>query len=558
MPNEQAALRAFFQAKEQRNQQKRKRKAIVDQRRLDIKTCNVLTDLNMRLEPRFKGNICCKKRMCTSKYTPKDILTLRKGLTDRPRNSVDRRMFLSNRYEPRISTDLRGSGKYYCDSPTCCQLGMYATNSAPLPLRPLDTVEVCASFYCWAYSVSKDQTRHRLSARTSYTKRTRVVDCPKQWEIEEWLHTLSQYYQLQPDSNLVLLPFANRTSVYEMFIIDEGKEDAVHQSYFLKVWRTSEKTSHIRLRKHLRFTKCDDCVDLRERKHRTMDRALLDRIRQEEYDHYQFIKAERGGYYLRRRLAVMKPEEALSIIIDGADWYNYAIPYWATKTHSTSKLFRAPIYLLGVISHGRGTKCYVVPGHFKQGTNVVLDVLIRTLQTMKERGENIPRKMYLQLDNTCKQNKNRFLLGVLGYLVYIGVCDKILVSFLPKGHTHEDIDQLFSRLVIALMCRDARSVNELCSIIRSAYKDKAGRYTETEEVVAPANLSDWIEPYLNDFSGLTRFRQFTIKWNTDRTEVITRVRKNSTNGSWQGIEEKTDFTKIFKSTPPRYNCITRN
>ena len=88
----------------------------------------------------------------------------------------------------------------------------------------------------------------------------------------------------------------------------------------------------------------------------------------------------------------MEPEEALSLIIDGADWYNYALPYFATKTHGSSKLYRAPIYLIGVISHGRGTKCYAVPGHFKQGTNVVLDVLIRTLKSMKAKGQNIPRK----------------------------------------------------------------------------------------------------------------------------------------------------------------------
>ena len=47
-------------------------------------------------------------------------------------------------------------------------------------------------------------------------------------------------------------------------------------------------------------------------------------------------------------------------------------------------MVKIPIYLMGVINHGRGTKAFVVPGHFKQGTNVVLWVLIRTLQDMTE------------------------------------------------------------------------------------------------------------------------------------------------------------------------------
>ena len=91
---------------------------------------------------------------------------------------------------------------------------------------------------------------------------------------------------------------------------------------------------------------------------------------------------------ISRKYAVQHPDRALSIIIDGADWYSYAIPFFATRTHESSKLYRVPLYLMGVIAHGRKSKCYLVPGHFKQGTNVVLDVFIRTLFDMKEKGEN--------------------------------------------------------------------------------------------------------------------------------------------------------------------------
>ncbi|WAR06068.1 hypothetical protein MAR_021437, partial [Mya arenaria] len=42
------------------------------------------------------------------------------------------------------------------------------------------------------------------------------------------------------------------------------------------------------------------------------------------------------------------------------------------------------------------------------------------------------------------QNKNRYMLGFLAMLVHLGVFRKIKLSFLMVGHTHEDIDQLFS------------------------------------------------------------------------------------------------------------------
>jgi hypothetical protein len=559
MPNERDVLQQFFAQQEAAEKRRSKRRRTLSPRRCEVRFCDASNDVSTRTgRLKFPNGVCCKKLHCIAKYTPKQVLLLRQSLKDRPRNSADRRAFLSHRYKPRAVTigAARGSGKFYCDSITTLSLNTYLSGEQTLPLKPLDTQQVCASFFCWAYDVSKDQMRRQLSDRLQYSKRVRQVSAPKQWTVEQWLVDLSKYYQLQPDSETVLLPFANRASVYDMFRMDASVDEndlkgaeAIHKSYFCRIWRSSERTKHIRLRKHLRFTKCDTCVNLRERKTRTMDRKLLDKIREEEYAHYQFIKQERGGYYLRRKFATRLPLEVLSIIIDGADWYSYAIPYFATKTHTSSKLFRVPIYLMGLIAHGRGSKCYVIPGHFKQGTNVVLDVLIRYLKSLKLTGQNIPKTLYLQLDNTCKQNKNKYLIGVLAYLVNSGVFSEILVSFLPKGHTHEDIDQLFSRLVIALLCRDARSVAELLRIIRSAYRDKHGRHTETEEVSAPANLSQWIAPYLHNMDGITRFRQFKIKRN-DSDSIILRVRTDTLGSEWRGIEEKTEFTYVFRTALP--------
>ena len=47
---------------------------------------------------------------------------------------------------------------------------------------------------------------------------------------------------------------------------------------------------------------------------------------------------------------------------------------------------------------------------------------------------------------TCRENKNRYLFAYLKLLVDCGNFDHIYVNFLPVGHTHCDIDQLFSRI----------------------------------------------------------------------------------------------------------------
>ena len=61
----------------------------------------------------------------------------------------------------------------------------------------------------------------------------------------------------------------------------------------------------------------------------------------------------------------------------------------------------------------------------------------------------LPRKLYLQVDGGS-ENENRWVISYLSLLIDIGMFDLIQMSFLPVGHTHEDIDQAFSRIAVHL------------------------------------------------------------------------------------------------------------
>lgn len=79
-----------------------------------------------------------------------------------------------------------------------------------------------------------------------------------------------------------------------------------------------------------------------------------------------------------------------------------------------------------------------------------------------------PRKLYLQLDNTGRQNKSKYLFAYLGWLVQTGQAMEVYVSFLPVGHTHEDIDQLFSRLSEYLRKHDAHDLPSMLNAFQNA------------------------------------------------------------------------------------------
>ncbi|KAL3697832.1 hypothetical protein R1sor_011908 [Riccia sorocarpa] len=65
----------------------------------------------------------------------------------------------------------------------------------------------------------------------------------------------------------------------------------------------------------------------------------------------------------------------------------------------------------------------------------------------------LPRAFMLQMDNSEKDNKNIHVLAFCSELVKLGIFETVEVNFLMVGHTHEDIDALFSKV-------SARTINK--------------------------------------------------------------------------------------------------
>ena len=90
--------------------------------------------------------------------------------------------------------------------------------------------------------------------------------------------------------------------------------------------------------------------------------------------------------------------------------------------------------------------------------------------------DSLPPVLYIQMDNTCRDNKNKYTLTFLALLVELGIFRKVnlwLLSLLcwyycallqvklgclPVGHTHEDIDQTFSCISRHLKHRNALTI----------------------------------------------------------------------------------------------------
>jgi hypothetical protein len=165
--------------------------------------------------------------------------------------------------------------------------------------------------------------------------------------------------------------------------------------------------------------------------------------------HLKDVEAEKMHYYSNRVRARAYKEEYLSIIIDGADQSKHDMPHFKDMSHLTNELRRIKMHLYGALVHGRDAYAFTITDHERQGHNSSIQVLHYILVDIAKHGK-VPTVMKLQLDNTTKQNKGQYVFAYLSMLIEYGIFESIEVSYLPVGHTHEDIDQFFSRISVWL------------------------------------------------------------------------------------------------------------
>ena len=204
------------------------------------------------------------------------------------------------------------------------------------------------------------------------------------------------------------------------------------------------------------------------------------------------MRRERSAYAAKKALGIYEGDKYLSMIIDAADQSDHALPHSATKSHTSDAAWKIKLHLIGVLVHGRGSYVYTCPPHLAQGNNITVQALWDTIVKIKTKNGKLPPVLFLQLDNTTKSCKGRYLMAFLALLVEHNVFKKIVLSFLPVGHTHEDIDQFFSCISRTLRFYDAHSRLSLAHCIKRSFR-KWGVPPEVTHWTTVANISGWME-----------------------------------------------------------------
>lgn len=154
----------------------------------------------------------------------------------------------------------------------------------------------------------------------------------------------------------------------------------------------------------------------------------------------------------------------------------------------------------------------------------------------------------------------RFLSGFIDYSfhftdLYIFFCVlQIEVSFLPVGHTHIDVDQMFSRLSVAIARRGAKTFQDLVKLIRQCYSQRQGdvsqegarpQYARIPHMYA---IREWIQPFAEEMHYLRDHHHFQFARDENQKCIVDFKPWCSSTPHWD--RRQWPPLLVFKNAPP--------
>ena len=194
----------------------------------------------------------------------------------------------------------------------------------------------------------------------------------------------------------------------------------------------------------------------------------------------------------------------LSIIMDAMDQRKTCAPFFNNPPQNINAEQVLKTKLVAAMVHGHGTYLYWATEQIAHDTNLTVECLRRTILKYHAEKGFLPPTLYLQLDN-ASDNKSKQLLAFIAYLVEKRIFNRVKVSYLIVGHTHEDVDQYFSCLsrYIKKVLTQILSVTGLISALFSCFQTPSCRPKCVEQITYcydTSTLGKCIDPKLARFA----------------------------------------------------------
>ncbi|XP_078670993.1 uncharacterized protein LOC144911079 isoform X1 [Branchiostoma floridae x Branchiostoma belcheri] len=389
---------------------------------------------------------------------------------------------------------------------------------------------MCRKAWCRLYGISrKVYYRSRtafLDGRPSASDRIRPRREKSKVYVKAnvWFEMyLAAHAEKMPHRKEKWLPYRTRKQgVYHQYRQDmaEQMEPYCSKQTFYNMW--NEMHPDVFIKKSSLFTKCKKCVQLERKLERTRIPNKREEIQERRRAHLGRQMRERINYYRRREAAHRNPNRYLSLIVDGMDQAKTYLPHFVgAKSKDMASTDLMKVHVSGIISHGHGIKAtYTDVFEYSHDSNLTINLLLKMLYRLSKRGPLPP--IQSKADNCFRENKNRFMLAFLDLLVHRNIFVEVQLSFLYVGHTHEDIDQLFSQIADRLRHEEARTPKRLLEILPDA-AEMRGLY----------DVRGWLEPYIINIKGHSKVGMFRFRQSKTMKDRVDMFYRRSHDHKWK-------------------------
>ncbi|MHB1800017.1 MAG: hypothetical protein ACYCUI_17315 [Vulcanimicrobiaceae bacterium] len=379
-----------------------------------------------------------------------------------------------------------------------------------------------------------------------------------------------------PTNGSIHLPISlTKKDIHSLMI--EQEADISHLSYsaFCEMWKTY--FSHVKQPQGCHLGKCLECISLASSRLRAHSEEEVIAYQEKKKKHLTLIMSEREAYRKRIGLAKSQRSSYMSMIMDFSN--PIQLPYKCPVPKSWIQYSnRLHVMVNGLINHGRGKHITLVVGPaWNKNSNLVISILFHHLKQsfnhhvdcVESNNNNNnnnsssssavvasprPSTLYLQADNCSGENKNIYVFAFLSFLIQLDVFTDIYYNFLPTGHTHEDIDQLFSVLQKKARSTNVPTVSSLLNFMKSAYRNEEA-IPKVDTVSTVWDWKSWFSDHVNAIHGHSKPHSFHF-FKNDGISVI-QNKDYSSQGQWStpwkllaSVPTGVPFTVPSASLPP--------
>jgi len=119
----------------------------------------------------------------------------------------------------------------------------------------------------------------------------------------------------------------------------------------------------------------------------------------------------------------------MTIIVDGMDQSKTNLPNISMASKSSSTLWRLRTHITGALihtraPHGKISYSFLDFVQWPHGSSLTITVLLNAIFEY-QKDHVLSENLYIQMDNTCRENKNRYVLGMCAVLVQLNVFKKV-------------------------------------------------------------------------------------------------------------------------------------